>query len=392
MPRRPTLLRYWGSHVKSLEHAERVASYFSAARSAGWNCHLVTSRAPADASWLAPLHRDGITIHHVERARRNVDGRCIAAARRLCRDLAADVMHCDNTHTSPLLGAALARVPVRVWTKHAMQPAFEQVRPPTWRERLAPTVRTSATIATLVLPISSAINDELIALGIPSVKLRVLPLPLAPVTAPALPSDSARRQWALEPQHLVFGTVGRSLPVKGWDVLLEAFAATHRAYPQSRLLLIGSTTTDEERRCRAHLDALIDSAGIRQAVVFTGHLTSVGDGLAAMDAFVLPSRAEGFSLALIEALAARLPVVSTRVGIAPDIMTDGIHGLLVERNNVAALTRALTELAKNRQLRDQLAAAAPQAVRALPTPEQHAQMLLAIYESLLSRRGRSRAS
>ena len=389
---RRTVLRYWGSHFKSLEHAERIASYFAAPRQAGWDCHLVTSRAPASAAWLAPLQRDGITIHHVERARGNFDTRCVVAARRLCRAIGADVMHCDNTHTSPLIGAALARVPVRIWTKHAMQPAFEQVRPPTWRERLAPAVRTSAAIATMILPISGAISEELAALGIPRSKLQVLPLPAAPVMAPVSSTGSARRRWALEPEHLVFGAVGRAIPVKAWDVLMEAFAATHQRFPQSRLLLVGSTDGHDERQFRARLDAIARRHGIGEAIVFTGHVTNVGEAFDAMDVFVLPSRAEGFSLALIEALAAGLPVVSTRVGIAPDIVTNGEQGLLVSRGDGDSLRGALMTLAADPALRARLAAAAPAAVRALPSHHEHSRLLLEIYESLFNRRERSTAS
>ena len=393
MRRRPILIRYWASHFKSLGHAERIASYFAASRAAGWDCHLVASGLPADPAWLEPLHRHAVGLHYLPRARGNFDVRCATAARLLCRELDADVLHCDNTHTSPLIGATLAGVAVRLWTKHAMQPAFEQVRPPTLRERIAPAVRMSAMLATRVLPISRAIGDELVALGVSPAKVQVLPLPVAVASAavPAFSSREARRQWGLERDHVVFGTVGRALPVKGWDVLIEAFAAIHGEFPLSRLLLVGSTTAREEQPFRARLDALLKSRGIDHAVVFTGHLTNINGALAAMDAFVVPSRAEGFSLALVEALTAGLPVVSTRVGIAPDIMTDGVHGLLVERHDAPSLVRALTALAADAALRQKFAAAAAGAVQALPSPDQHAQALLTLYESLLNR-GATRSS
>lgn len=386
---RVTLLRYWGSYFKSFEHAERIASYFAAARSAGWDCHLVMSQAPANAQWLTPLHRDGITTHHVRRPGGNFDAACIAATRRLCRRIGAHIMHCDNTHTSPMIGAALAAVPVRLWSKHAMQPAFEQIRQPTLRERIAPAVRTSATLASRVLPISRAIGDELVELGVSPEKIQVLPLPIAPVATILPAPDDAKRRWGFARDHFVVGTVGRSLPVKGWDLLLESFAAVHREMPCSRLLLVGSTSARDEAPVRESLDAKIHAAGLGNAVVFTGHLTGIGDALAAMDVFVLPSRAEGFSLALIEAMAAQRPVISTRVGIAPDIIVDGVHGLLVDRSETTGLTSALRRLGQDDALRSRLAAAAAGAVRQLPSPAQHAAALHDLYRSLLSRSGRS---
>jgi glycosyltransferase involved in cell wall biosynthesis len=392
MPRSITLLRYWGSYFKSLDHAERIASYFGAATAAGWSCHLVVSQPSPEAAWLAPLSRAGITLHHVPRPTGNFDAGCVRATAQLCRRLGADIVHCDNTHTSPLIGAALARVPARLWTKHAMQPAFEEARQPTLRERLAPAVRTSVALASVVLPISRAIGDELIALGVSRNKIHVLPLPIAPVAAVVPPRQEARTRWGFRSEHIVFGTVGRALPVKGWDVLVEAFGNLHRAVPQSRLLLVGSTETGAERRMRERLDAQIAAAGLTGAVVFTGHLTNVGSALAAMDTFVLPSRAEGYSLALIEALAASLPVISTRVGIAPDIVSDEVHALLVERNDPVALTAALERLARDPTTRAHLAGSAATALHRLPSHQQHAADLFEIYRSLLNRSGRLAAS
>ena len=148
---------------------------------------------------------------------------------------------------------------------------------------------------------------------------------------------------------------------------------------------MGSTTGADEQPCRRRLDAMIAAAGIGDAVVFTGHLAYPGAGFAAMDVFVLPSRAEGFSLALIEALAANLPVVSTRVGIAPDIVTDGVQGLLVDRNSAGALTEPLRLLARDGALRTRLAMAAATALAPLPSHERHSERLYDIYRSLLSR-------
>lgn len=392
MPPAVTLLRYWGSYFKSLEHAERIASYFGAARAAGWHCHLVMSQAPVDAAWLTPLRRDGITLHHIKRPGGNFDLDCIRATRRLCREIGADVMHCDNTHTSPLIGAALAGVPVRLWSKHAMQPASEQLRRPSLRERVAPAVRTSAALASMVLPISRAIADELAEIGISPAKMEVLPLPIAPAVAPALPRHEARSRWRFAEGDLVFGTVGRSLPVKGWDLLLDAFTVVHRQLPQCRLLLVGSTSAADERPMRERLDATIAASNLADAVMFTGHLTNVGEALSAMDAFVLPSRAEGYSLALIEALAAQLPVVATRVGIAPDIVSDEVHALLVNRDDVGALSSAMMRLADDAGLRGNLAAHGRLALQRLPSHRQHADELYRVYRSHLIRCGRLPAS
>lgn len=74
----------------------------------------------------------------------------VARACALCRRLKCSVFHCDNMHTSPLIGAAVAQVPVRIWYKRSMNAHFEECRGPGWRERLAVSTRLSCCLATRV--------------------------------------------------------------------------------------------------------------------------------------------------------------------------------------------------------------------------------------------------
>ena len=380
--RGPTVVRYWGSYFKSPEQARRIAGYFSALLEAGWRCHLVCCQPPSDDQWLAPFADGRIHLHYLPRARGNFDVQCMNRARQLSRDTGTDVLHCDNTHTSPLLGAWAAGVPVRLWTKHAMQPAYEDLRAPTLRDRLAPAVRASATVATMVLPISRVMGAELVGLGLPPHKVRVMPLPV--MSAATIAREPARSRFGCSSDDVVFGTIGRAAPVKGWDVLLKAFADVAARLPQARLLLVGSVSSSEERAFRVTLDAIVTARGLGSSVAWTGHLTDIGPALAAMDAFVLPSRSEGFSLALLEALTAGLPVISTRVGIAPDVVVDGTNGLLVERDDARDLADAMTRVGADSIFRERLRTGAANPLPGIPSPDEHARALLELYESLLS--------
>jgi glycosyltransferase involved in cell wall biosynthesis len=383
-PSAGVLVRHWGSYFKSEREAHRIASYFSAVRAAGWTCHLVCCRPPELPDWLGPIDAAGITVHYLPRARGNFDRHLARVTASLCRATHADVFHCDNTHTSPLIGAWMARVPVRLWSKHAMEPAFEAGRVPTVRDRLAPSLWLSCALATRVLPISRAIERELVERGIGRGKLEVVPLPIAP--AGATPARPARADG-----EVVFGTIGRAVPVKGWDLLIQAFAAVARDLPGARLRLVGSTGAPDER---AHFDVLqqiVREAGLEGRVTFAGHSTNVPSELAGFDAFVLPSRSEGYSLAVIEALQAGLPVISTKVGIAPEIITAD-NGLLVERDDVEGLARALRAVGGDAGVRLRHAAGARPGVPGVPTAEEHAAALRDLYESLLSARGGPRAA
>ena len=379
----PTLIRYWGSNFKTPREGRRVAGYFGAALADGWKCHLVCSRPSDDPEWAAPVIESGVQIEYLPRPRGNFDRASVERTRQLCRRVKADVLHCDNTHTTALLGAWLARVPVKVWTKHAMEPAFEAVREPSLRQRLAPSLWLSIGLATRVLAISRAIERELLDLGVPQRKLLVMPLPIADREAAGIGRSEARIDLECDTADLVFSTIGRAVPVKGWDILLNAFRIVLDELPHARLLLAGSTGAGDERACFESLGRQVALLKLAGRVRFLGHVTDIEPLLAASDAFVLPSRSEGYSLALLEALAAGLPVVSTRVGIAPDVVSDGRNGFLVEREDAADLARRMIAIARDPRSRERRDAA-PARIPGVPTVPEHAAALLKLYKTLLA--------
>ena len=375
-----TLVRYWNSFIKSARHGRRVASYFDATAAAGWRNVLVCSRPPDAAEWEAPLRAAGVEILYHPRARGNFDRACVARVFRLCRDLSCDVFHCDNNHTSPLIGATLARVPARVWTKHAMEPASEAGRPETWRDRLALSLRLTLALAGRILPVSDAVRAELLRKGADERRTSVLLLPIDADPLPAVDKAAARAALALPPGAFVVTAIGRAAAVKGWDVLIDAFAAL--GDPGARLLLVGDATV--EPRFRARLDAQIARHGLAEQVRFAGHVSDMPPVFAATDVCVLPSRSEGHALALVEALRAGLAVVASRVGAAADVITPMRNGLLFERESVSELAEALRVLHDDAGLRERLGRAAA-ALEGIPTPRDHAEALLQTYRSLLPR-------
>jgi glycosyltransferase involved in cell wall biosynthesis/O-antigen/teichoic acid export membrane protein len=144
---------------------------------------------------------------------------------------------------------------------------------------------------------------------------------------------SARAALGLPEGGLVVGAVGRLDPQKGLDLLVRAFA---RLRGPATLALAGAGP--EEARLRA----LVASLGLDERVVLLGRRQDVPRVLAALDVFCMPSRWEGFGLALVEAMAAGLPVVASAVDSLPEVLADG--GLLVAPDDVDALARALDDL------------------------------------------------
>lgn len=148
--------------------------------------------------------------------------------------------------------------------------------------------------------------------------------------------------------------VGRLHPQKGFDLLLKAFHRIHTKYPDWQITILG------EGPMRSELEALRSQLKLTDCVHLPGLVGNVRDYLDRADLFVMPSRFEGFPMALCEAMACGLPVISADCLSGPrDIIDDGINGILVTTENVDALATGLDKLMFDPAKRQQLAQNAP---------------------------------
>jgi glycosyltransferase involved in cell wall biosynthesis len=152
------------------------------------------------------------------------------------------------------------------------------------------------------------------------------------------------------PDDILFTCVGRLEPQKNPLMLLEAFAELN--HPRSHLVLMG------EGSLRESLVTCIRARRLERRVHLLGKRNNIPEVLAGSDVFVLSSNWEGNPLAVMEAMAAGLPVIGTAVGGVPELVQSGIHGLLVPPNNRAALASAMQSLLDDPGQRAALAAAA----------------------------------
>ncbi len=378
------VVRYWGSHIKTRRQARDVARESRGLIARGWRCHLILSRLPDDEASRREFESSGIRLHAMPRPRRHFDFPFALRLRRLLRSLSADVFHCENLHTSPLLGAALAGVPARLWTKRAMNATFEECRPPTFKERIALSTRVSSLAATRIIAVSKAVKRELIDLGIAPEKVLVRhnAVELKPATE-IVSREKIRASWGCRPDEVVAITVGRAVPVKGWDLLAEAFVQIAATAPNLRLVFVGSISNDEEQTTFQQVRMILQKAGVLARATFSGHLEDVQSCLHAADIFVMSSRSEGFSHALVESLQAGLPTIASRVGVADDVIMTGENGFLVERNDATALAQALLPVAQDETLRARLAKRA-MGPSCIPTLAQFSEQLARDYELLLA--------
>lgn len=143
------------------------------------------------------------------------------------------------------------------------------------------------------------------------------------------------------PTATIVGSVGWLTAIKGHRFLIEALSLLKEEHPHLHLVVVGSGEQHQ---------ALLDQAkasGISDQVHLVGHREDVEDGLAGMDCFVLPSLNEGMGRALIEAMAAGLPVIASRVGGIPALIEDGKNGLLVPPGESFALADALRRVLRD---------------------------------------------
>lgn len=158
--------------------------------------------------------------------------------------------------------------------------------------------------------------------------------------------------------------VGRLTGQKGFDLLIAAFAQIAPEFPEWDLTIWG------EGPDRLKLQQQISDSGFANRIFLPGNSATPGGWIASADAFVLSSRFEGFPNVLIEAMHAGLPVVSFRCDFGPDeIVSDGIDGILVERESVPALVQALRVILSDKQLRESLGRAAFASAARFDLPE-----------------------
>ena len=166
--------------------------------------------------------------------------------------------------------------------------------------------------------------------GLRLARIRVIPNGVsAPPAVPEPEIEEARRQCGLARGRTVIGSVGRLSPVKGYERLLEAMAPIcGEAGSPVTLLLVG------EGPERSYLQSLAREFGILEHVVFAGFQREPRRFLSLMSFFVLPSRSEGLSVALLEAMAAGVPVLATKVGENSAILDHGECGTLLPDEEV----------------------------------------------------------
>lgn len=184
-------------------------------------------------------------------------------------------------------------------------------------------------------------------IGIPEKRVMIVPNGVD-IAAFDCDREAARAELGLSPHDVVIGTVGRLEPEKDQATLLEAFRQVKGGNRPIRLLIVG------DGRMAGELKSQAERIGVSDRTLFLGYRRDIPKLLAAMDVFVLSSIREGLPISLIEAMAARRPVVASDIGSIKDLVQDGRNGVLVPSGDAVSFGKVLQRLIENRELREGL--------------------------------------
>jgi glycosyltransferase involved in cell wall biosynthesis len=190
--------------------------------------------------------------------------------------------------------------------------------------------------------------------------------------------ERMRAALGLATEQLVVICIGRLIASKGQADLLYAVANLRAICPNIALLIVGSGPEQQSLTKRA------EHIGIADIVHILGARTDIAELLAAADIFVLPSYSEAFSVAIIEAMAAGLPVVATSVGGAPEQLAGGTCGILVPPGNQQCLAATILQLANDSNQRQMLGQAARERVLQCYTIEQTIHQIEMVYRGAIA--------
>lgn len=335
----------WNVHVSCLRAEGPLRQRLEAAGLSAWSCGRGSFRSP----------------------------RVLGAVWRLARYLRVNriqLVHSFDFYSNVLgvTAAKLAAVPAVI----ASQRDLGDMRSGLARHAQALALR----LATTVLVNAEAIRKRLVDGRI-----------VAPERVELIPNGTDLARFAPSPRArvggppFVVGTVANLRPEKGLDDLLRAAALVSREISEVRFVIWG------DGGHRRPLEALARELGVDGLVTFPGHTAAVQDALREIGIFVFPPRLnEGFSNALLEALAVGLPVVATRVGGNAELVEDERTGLLVPPGDPSALAVAVLRLLREPALAAALAERGRQRVRAQFGIEQMLARIDALYDRSLSRR------
>jgi len=193
--------------------------------------------------------------------------------------------------------------------------------------------------------------------------------------------NKIRKKWNLKQNAPVIGIVSKLWEGKGHVVLIEAFKALRKEIEDAVLVIVGEGLLYDK------LVGVVNGNGLRDSVLFTGFQMDVSEIIATFDVAVLPSFFEGMGRVLLEAMAMGKPVVASRVGGIPDLVEDGVNGLLVRPGNVKELADALKIMLNGKKLAEKMGNEGRERVKEQFSADAMVRSIEKVYREVLTKKG-----
>lgn len=327
----------------------------------------------ASTLWRALEGRDGVRLHALTPYRRPAPADAPSLLRLLRLARRADIVHAHSSKAGLLArvaAAATGRRQACVFTPHAW--SFWATGGP--EARLYRVLeRVAAHWCRAIVSVSEHERRAGLSAGVGRPEqYRVIPNGIDLERFAASPAPVAGRVLM----------VGRLAPPKRPDLAVEAIAKLHREYPEAELQLAGDGPD------RADVERLARQLGVEEAVQLLGTREDVPELLREASCLLLTSDYEGCPLSVLEAMAAGVPVVATRVGGVPELVDHGRTGLLVDRGDRAGVTAAVGELLGDSERARRIGAAGRRAARERFSRQRMVADTVELYEEIVPR-GRS---
>lgn len=274
-----------------------------------------------------------------------------------------------------LLAAKLARVPLKILTRHhADQTHLIGKKLPIaidcWEAKKADKI----------IVLSNAVREFMTSFdGVDTEKITVIyqGFDFESFSADQNDRERVREEFGLAENDFVIGTIGNFFPTKGHRFIVSAAKKLLDEIPHLKLLFVGDGGD------KKNLKKQISELGLDEKVIFTGFRRDVNACMKAVDAVVHPSLSEAFCQVLVEAMSVETPIISTDVGGAKEVITDGENGLLIPSEDVEAIAKAILKVYRNRDFAMKIALSGRKTVHERFTVEKMINHQIECYESWL---------
>lgn len=292
---------------------------------------------------------------------------------RLFRELQVQVVHMHTSHACTIGGMAakIAAVPVKIISRRVdfsiRSNPFRKLKYGWGADR--------------IIAISEGVRDVLIRDGINPEQIVVIRsgIDLSGFD-PTIPPELFRKEIGVDSATPIIGNIAHFADHKGHRYLIEAAGRVVAQIPDARFVLVG------DGELRKTVEEQVARLGLSKTVIFTGFRTDIPKILAAIDLFVLSSHLEGLCSSIMDAMAMGIAVVATRTGGVPEVVEEGVTGLLVPPRDPVALSGAILRLMGDPKRRRQMGQAGRRRVTARFSAEVMVEATEKLYRLILAQK------